>query len=226
MARMSDVADKTDCGAHARIQFPGEELANSLSHCIGLIATGIATPILLTASWHSGRKAFFIGTVVFALTMLGLYLASMLYHAWPQSRVKQILRVLDHCAIFFLIAGTYTPFSLGPLYGRLGSIVLATIWLLAIVGVLMKTIRGPAPRTGSGVILYLAMGWSALLIMRPLILALPANALTWLIAGGVAYTVGVLFYLNERMRYSHFVWHLFVVTGSSCHFLAILACTA
>jgi hemolysin III len=203
-----------------------EELANTISHCIGLIAAAIATPILLIAAWGSGSVAFFAGTIVFAATMLILYFVSMLYHAWPQSRAKQTLQLLDHCAIFLLIAGTYTPFSLGPLRGIWGFALLGTIWLVAIFGVIIKAIRGPSRHRGLGLSLYLGMGWSALIIIRPVFSNLPAGAFFWLMAGGIAYTAGVLFFVNERMRYAHFIWHLFVLTGTSCHFLALLACTA
>jgi hemolysin III len=206
--------------------FSGEELANTISHCIGLIAAIIAARILLIAAWRSGNVGFFAGTIVFVVTMLALYFTSMLYHAWPQTRAKQTLRTLDHCAIFLLIAGTYTPFSLGPLRGIWGSAILGTVWLLAIFGVILKATRGPLRHRGLSMFLYLAMGWSALIIIRPLITYLPPGALFWLITGGVAYTAGVLFYINERMRYAHFIWHLFVITGTSCHFLALLACTA
>jgi hemolysin III len=202
-----------------------EELANTLSHCLGLIAAAIGTPLLVIAAWRSGSVGFFAGTIVFAVTVLILYLVSMLYHAWPESRAKQALRLLDHCAIFLLIAGTYTPFSLGPLHGVWGSAILGTIWLLAIFGIVIKATMGPVRHRRLGVCLYLGMGWSALIIIRPLFSQLPPGALLWLIAGGVAYTVGVLFFVNERMRYAHFVWHLFVLTGTSCHFLALLACT-
>ena len=186
----------------------------------------IAAPVLLLAAWRSGNAGFFAGVVVFAATMFALYLVSMLYHAWPQTRGKQTLQTLDHCAIFLLIAGTYTPFSLGPLHGVWGSTILGSVWLLAIFGVIIKATRGPLRHRGFGLFLYLAMGWSALVIIRPLMLHLPPGALFWLISGGVAYTAGVLFFVNERMRYGHFIWHLFVLTGTTCHFLALLACTA
>jgi hemolysin III len=203
-----------------------EELANTVSHCIGLIADGIGTPILLLAAWRSGSVGFFAGTTVFVATMLILYFVSMLYHAWPPSRAKQTLQLLDHCAIFLLIAGTYTPFSLGPLRGKWGCALLVTIWLLAIFGVIVKAIRGPLRHRRLSLCLYLAMGWSALIIIRPLSSNLPVGALFWLIAGGVAYTAGVLFFVNERMRYAHFTWHLFVLTGTACHYRALLACAA
>ena len=216
---------KNDNASPARTSW-GEELANTISHCVGLIVAVIAALVLLIAAWRSGNTGFFAGTIVFTGTMLALYLVSMLYHAWPQTRAKQTLQTLDHCAIFLLIAGTYTPFSLGPLHGVWGSTILGFVWLLAIFGVIIKASCGPLRHRGFGLFLYLAMGWSALIIIRPLISNLPPGALFWLITGGVAYTAGVLFFVNERMRYAHFIWHLFVLTGTSCHFLALLACNA
>ena len=209
-----------------RTQSFGEELANSISHGIGFFAAVIGAPILLLAALETGDGGFFIGTIVFALTMLALYLGSMLYHAWPRPRGKSVLRVLDHSAIFLLIAGTYTPFTLGPLRGIWGSIMFGLIWALAIFGVTMKATRGASRHPKLTLSLYLGMGWSALIIIRPLAYTLPPSALVWLIAGGLAYTIGVLFFVNERLRYGHFVWHLFVLAGTSCHFLALLACTS
>ena len=208
-----------------RTQSAGEELANSISHGIGLCAALIGAPILLLEARRSS-PGFFFGTVIFAVTMSILYLGSTLYHAWPQTRVKTILRTLDHSAIFLLIAGTYTPLTLGPLRGLWGSTVLALVWGLAIFGVILKTTRGPSRHPKLGMTLYLGTGWLALIAIRPITLAIPFPAIFWLVAGGVAYTTGVLFFVNERLRYSHFIWHLFVLLGSSCHFLAILSCCA
>ena len=188
--------------------------------------TRAAGDSVLVKTERSGSTGFFAGVIVFAVTMLVLYFVSMLYHAWPQTRAKQTLRMLDHCAIFLLIAGTYTPFSLGPLRGVWGSTILGYVWLLAIFGVVLKATHGPSRHRGFSLFLYLAMGWSALILIRPLISNLPPGALFWLIAGGVAYTGGVLFFINERIRYSHLVWHLFVLTGTTCHCLAVLACTS
>ena len=201
-----------------------EELANTISHCLGLIAAVVAGPILLIAAWRSDDAGFFAGTLVFVATMVALYSVSMLYHAWPPTRAKQTLQMLDHCAIFLLIAGTYTPLALGPLRGILGSTILGSIWPLAIFGVVLKVTRGPSGHRAFSLFLYLATGWSALVLIRPLISHLPPGALFWLIAGGVAYTTGVLFFINERMRYAHFVWHLFVLTGTGSHFVALLYC--
>ena len=208
-----------------RTQSSGEELANSISHGIGLCAALIGAPILLLKA-HRSSPGFFFGAVIFAITMSMLYLGSTLYHAWPQTRGKTILRALDHSAIFLLIAGTYTPLTLGPLRGLWGSTILALVWALAIFGVILKTTQGPSRHPKLGMTLYLGTGWLALIAIRPITLAIPFPAVFWLVAGGVAYTTGVLFFVNERLRYSHFIWHLFVLLGSSCHFLAILSCCA
>ncbi len=208
-----------------RAQSASEELANTISHGIGLCAALIGAPILLLEAHRSG-PGFFFGTVIFAVTMSMLYLGSTLYHAWPQTRGKSILQVLDHSAIFLLIAGTYTPFTLGPLRGFWGGTILVLVWALAIFGVTLKATRGTSRHSKLGMTLYLGTGWLALIVIRPITLAIPSTALFWLVAGGVAYTAGVLFFVNQRLRYSHFIWHLFVLAGTSCHFLALLSCCA
>jgi hemolysin III len=205
-------------------QSRGEELANSISHGIGLAGAMIGTPILLLAAFDHGSTSFLIGTIIFTVTMLVLYLGSMLYHAWPQTRAKSILQVLDHSAIFLLIAGTYTPFALGPLRGVWGWTMLVLIWALAALGVFVKATRGTARHQKFAMALYLGMGWLALVFMRPLALAVPFSVVLCLVAGGIAYTTGVLFYVNRRLRYSHFVWHLFVLVGTGCHFAAVFVC--
>src|SRR4029453_13543501 len=167
-------------------QSAGEELANSISHGIGLIAGLIGTPILLLAAFNHGSTPFFIGTIVFTVTMLLLYLGSLLYHAWPQTRGKSLLQVLDHSAIFWLIAGTYTPFTLGPLRGVWGWTIFGLIWALAFFGVIVKTTRGTSRHRKLAMCLYLGMGWLALIATRPLMLAIPFSALLWLLAGGIA----------------------------------------
>jgi hemolysin III len=206
-------------------QSTGEELANSISHGIGLVGAIVGAPVLLLAAFHHGSTSFLIGTIVFIATMLLLYLGSTLYHAWPQTRVKAILQVLDHAAIFLLIAGTYTPLALGPLRDAGGLTILGTVWALAIFGVLMKATRGASRHQTLALFLYLGMGWLALIFIRPFLLAVPLSVLLWLLAGGIAYTTGVLFYVRRGARYSHFVWHLFVLTGTGCHFAAVLTCT-
>jgi hemolysin III len=208
----------------SRTQSAGEELANSISHAIGLVGAMIGTPILLLAAFYHGSIFFLVGTIIFTATMLLVYLGSTLYHAWPQTRVKSILQILDHSAIFLLIAGTYTPFALGPLRDAGGLTMLGIVWTLALFGVVMKTTRGPLRHRKLAMTLYLGTGWLGLVVIRPLALAVPWSAVSWLIAGGIAYTAGTLFFANERLRYAHFVWHLFVLAGTSCHFAAVFVC--
>src|SRR5437763_170330 len=169
-------------------QSTGEELANSISHGVGLAGAIIGTPILLLAAFHHGSVLFLVGTIIFTVTMLLLYFGSMLYHAWPQTRAKSILQLLDHSAIFLLIAGTYTPFALGPLRGVCGWTMLGVIWALASFGVVVKATRGTERHKKFAMALYLGMGWLALIFIRPLALAVPLSVVLWLVAGGIAYT--------------------------------------
>jgi hemolysin III len=205
-------------------QSSGEEVANGISHGIGLLAVMIGTPILLLAAFHRGNIPFLVGTIIFTTTMLLVYLASTLYHGWPQTHTKSLLQLLDHSAIFLLIAGTYTPFALGPLRDGGGLPMLGIVWALALFGVIMKATRGVLRHRRLAMALYLGTGWLGLTSIRPLALAIPLSALLCLIAGGIVYTAGTLFFANERLRYSHFVWHLFVLAGSSCHFAAVFIC--
>jgi hemolysin III len=205
-------------------QSAGEEVANGFSHGIGLVGAMIGTPILLLVAFHHGSIPFFIGTIIFASTMLLVYLASTLYHCWSQTSTKSVLQVIDHSAIFLLIAGTYTPFALGPLRGTGGLATLGIVWALALFGVIMKATRGVLRHRRLAMTLYLGTGWVGLTLIRPLALAIPLSALLCLIAGGIAYTAGTLFFANERLRYGHFVWHLFVLAGTSCHFAAVFIC--
>ena len=205
-------------------QSVAEELANGISHGIGLVGAMIGTPILLLAAFHHGNVPFFIGTIIFTTTMLLVYAASMLYHSWPQTRTKSLLQLVDHSAIFLLIAGTYTPFAVGPLRGSGGLAMLGIVWALALFGVLMKTTRGVVRHRRLAMGLYLGTGWLGLTLIHPLALAIPLSALVCLVAGGIAYTAGTLFFANERLRYGHFIWHLFVLAGTSCHFAAVFIC--
>ena len=204
-----------------RAQSLGEEIANSVSHGIGLLAAMVAAPVLIVDAVQRGEVKGVIGASVFASTVALLYLASMLYHALPPNRAKRVFRVLDHSGIFLLIAGTYTPFTLGVLQGPWGWSLLVVVWSLALGGVVFKVIFG-VRYLGFSVGLYLAMGWVALIMVKPLWLLMPPAGLFWLFAGGVAYTAGVAFFAADRIRYSHFVWHLFVLAGTACHFVAVL----
>jgi len=199
----------------------GEEIANSVSHGVGFLASMVAAPVLIVDAVQRGEVAGVIGASVFSSTVGLLYLASMLYHALPPNRAKRVFRVLDHSAIFLLIAGTYTPFTLGVLHGPWGWSLLVLVWSLALGGVVFKVIFG-VRYLGFSVGLYLAMGWVALIMVKPLWVLMPPAGLLWLFAGGVAYTAGVAFFAAHRVRYSHFVWHLFVLAGTACHFIAVL----
>ncbi len=198
----------------------GEEIANSISHGVGLAAALAATPFLIAYAVQRGGAAFMVGASVFAVTMVLLYLASTLYHTLPHGQAKRVFRVIEHGAIFFLIAGTYTPFTLGVLRGAWGWTLFGLVWGLAVGGVLLKAVGGiryPA----LSVLLYLGMGWLIVVAIRPLWLHMPLAGLVWLLSGGIAYTAGVAFFAAKQLRFSHFVWHLFVLAGSTCHFIAV-----
>jgi hemolysin III len=207
-------------------QSRGEEVANSASHGVGLLAAAIGTPVLLEVASERGSIAFVIGTAIFAATTVLLYLGSAAYHVWPRTRFKAALQLIDHSAIYLMIAGTYTPFALGPLRDSFGWLVLVIVWSLAIAGVLMKLLKGVLHRPRLAVALYLAMGWLVLAIIRPLATVVPLSTMLWLAAGGIVYSAGVIFFLNDHKRYCHFVWHLFVLGGSACHYCAVLSYAA
>lgn len=218
-------AIRSHCNDPKWDQSLGEELANSISHGLGLVAGLIGAPILMFAAWRGGDRYFFIGAAVFTAAMLLVYLGSTLYHAWPRGAIKSVFQVVDHSAIFLLIAGTYTPFTLGPLRGVWGWTILALVWTLAAFGVVLKSVRGTGQHKRLSLALYLGMGWLVLFAFRPLLLHVPSIGIAWLVAGGLAYTGGVFFFVSKRRRYTHFVWHLFVLLGTTCHFLAIFSCT-
>lgn len=205
-----------------RLQSFGEEIANSISHGIGFGAAVASLPILVVAAADHGSAANIVGASIFASAMVLLYLASTLYHAWPGRRCKTIFQKLDHAAIYLLIAGTYTPFTLGVLGGAWGWTLFGLIWGLAGIGLILKAANWLSqPRIS--LLLYLVMGWLVLIAMGPLAARLPEAGLLWLLAGGLAYTAGAAFFAaDSRLRYGHFVWHLFVIAGSACHFFAVL----
>ncbi len=202
----------------------GEEIANSLSHGIGFVAILAVTPLLVLSAIPHGAASI-VGVSIFAATMAVLYLASTLYHAFPHSRAKRVFRVIDHGAIFLLIAGSYTPFTLGILRGAWGWALFGTVWGLALAGILFKVVGGLRYPIASTVI-YVAMGWLVVVAIQPLWQRMPQAGLMWLVAGGVAYTGGVAFYALKRVRYSHFLWHLCVLTGTTCHFFAVIGYAA
>ncbi len=198
----------------------GEELANSISHGIGFVSALIASPVLVLGALRHGASAV-VGAAVFAATMSLLYLTSTIYHALPENRAKRVFQILDHGAIYLLIAGTYTPFTLVTLRGPWGWSLFGTVWGLAIIGIVKELAVG-RERVPS-VPLYVAMGWLGVIAAVPLFNQLPAEGLFWLVAGGLMYTVGIIFYANdERWRHAHGVWHLFVLGGTACHYYTVL----
>jgi hemolysin III len=197
-----------------RPQTLGEEIANAISHGIGFAFAIASLPILLSFAPERSTTINIVAVCVFSLSMTLLYGVSTLYHAWPSGRFKTWLNRLDHAAIYVFIAGSYTPFVLGVLRGGWGWSLFATIWTMAVLGVVVKLWS-----TG----LYIAMGWLAVVAAAPLVARMPGTGLAWLIAGGVSYTLGaVVFLFDSKLRYAHFVWHLFVLGGSTCHFFAVL----
>ena len=199
----------------------GEEIANSVSHGVGLVAALAAAPFLVVHAVRRGGTGAIVGASVFAATVVLLYLASTLYHALPRNRAKRVFQVIDHGAIFLLIAGTYTPFTLGVLRGAWGWTLFGLVWGLAAVGIVLKAVGRLRHRTLS-TLLYLGMGWLILIAIHPLWLRVPLSGLLWLLLGGIAYTAGLAFFAAKGVRYSHFVWHLFVLAGTACHFFAVL----
>lgn len=205
-----------------RPQTLGEEIANAISHGIGFLFAIASLPILLVFNARDGHPVNLVAASVFSATMMLLYLASALYHAVPEGKVKVFLNRVDHAAIYLFIAGSYTPFALGVLHGRWGWTLFGAVWAMAAAGVavkLMNLLRHPLWSTG----LYVAMGWFALFAAGPLIHAMPFAGLMWLLGGGIAYTAGaIVFIFDSKARYMHFVWHLFVLAGTTCHFFAAL----
>lgn len=205
-----------------REQSQGEEIANSISHGIGLVAALAGIPFLILHAARHGDAGFLVGASVFSATILLLYLASTLYHALPAGRAKRVFRVIEHSAIFLLIAGTYTPFTLGVLRGAWGWSLFGVVWGLAVAGVALKAFE----KTSHPILstsLYLLMGWVVVVAVDPLMARLPTAGLLWLVAGGLSYTAGVAFFATDsRLLYGHLIWHLFVMAGTTCHYFAVL----
>ena len=212
----------TSLAVPRREQSRGEEIANSISHGAGLIAALVGTPFLVMHAVRHGDAGSIAGSCIFAASMVLLYLASTLYHSLPAGKAKRMFRIIEHSAIFLLIAGTYTPFTLGVLRGGWGWTLLGLVWGLALAGVILKIFdRMSHPIISTG--LYLLMGWLIVIAADPMLVRVPLSGLLWLVAGGVAYTAGVAFFVTDaRLRYGHFIWHLFVMAGTACHYFAVL----
>lgn len=207
--------------AAIRRQSLGEEIANSITHGIAALLSMAAIPLLVVSAVQKGGALNIVSSSIFGVSLLLLYLASTICHALPDGRAKRVFEILDHCAIYILIAGTYTPFLLVSLGGAWGWSLFGVIWGLALAGVLFKSIWGIKYPMASNA-LYLLMGWLVLIAIKPMIAAVPSAGMMWLLAGGLAYTFGVVFFvLDSRWKFAHFVWHFFVVLGSICHFFAV-----
>jgi hemolysin III len=200
----------------------GEEIANSLTHGLGLILSVGGLCVLVTVAGLRGDAWTVTGCAVFGASLVLLYGASTCYHALPAPRWKPWLRVFDHAAIFLLIAGSYTPFLLVSLRGPWGWSLFGVVWTIAVAGIVLKVFYTGRCRLLS-TILYLFMGWIVLIAIKPLVEALPRSSLILLFAGGAAYSAGTLFYMWKRLPYHHAVWHLFVLGGSVCHFFAVFS---
>ena len=200
-----------------------EEVAHVATHALGIVASIVAIVWLLVVATSNGASAWrATGGVIFGVSALLLFTTSVLYHGSTSPQLKPRLRLLDHSAIYVLIAGTYTPIALGALGGTWGWTLFGVVWGIALLGIVAKTVLGFRFQVSSTV-LYLAMGWIGVLLAKPLMATLTQHELTWIVAGGLAYTLGVPFYAWKGRPYMHAVWHLFVLAGVTCHFIAVLS---
>lgn len=199
---------------------PAEELANRLTHGFGALLSVAGLVLMVVWSTLHGDAWVVTSTAVYGVSLVVLYTASTLYHSVTSDRWKRLLQKVDHAAIYLLIAGTYTPFVLGPLRGGWGWTLFGIVWGFAVVGIILKLFfAGRADVLST--IAYLVMGWLVVIAIKPLIAALPAGALWLLVGGGLCYTVGTIFYLWEKLPYNHAVWHVWVLGGSICHWAAV-----
>lgn len=204
-----------------RDQSRGEELANSISHGIALFAILVGTPFIIMNAIKQGDVGQIFGTSVFCATAIFLYLSSTVYHALEIGKTKRLFKVIEHSAIFFLIAGTYTPFTLGVIKGVWGWTLLGLVWSLVVAGVALKIFeKKPHPIISTS--LYLFMGWLMVLAINPLFEKMPTTGILLLVTGGLFYTIGVVFFATDsKLQYGHFIWHLFVIGGTTFHYFAV-----
>jgi len=205
-------------GSAARL---AEEVANSITHGVGLLLSLLGGSVLLSLAALRGSTLHLAACALYGATLVLLYAASTCYHGARRPRLKRALRVLDHAAIYLVIAGTYTPFTLLALRGAWGWGLFCAVWVLALAGVVYKLLfLGRSPRLSTA--LYLAMGWMAVIAARPLLAAVGRAGAAWILAGGLLYTAGVWFFARDHLPYRHAIWHLFVLGGSACHYVAVL----
>jgi hemolysin III len=197
----------------------GEEIANSITHGVGAVLSIAGLVALIIGAALRGNAWHIVTCSIYGATLVLLYLASTLYHALPEGRAKHVFLILDHSAIYLLIAGTYTPLTLVTLGGGWGWALFGFVWGLAVLGIVFKSLFVGRLAVLSTIV-YILMGWCAVVAIRPLLQVLPWNAFLWLLAGGLAYTLGVIFFAS-KYRYAHTIWHFFVLAGSACHFVAV-----
>ena len=198
-----------------------EETFNSITHGIGALTSIAGLVLLIVFSSIYGSTSHIISCTIFGVTLVLLYTASTLYHSFQKPNIKQFFKILDHSCSYVLIAGTYTPFMLVTLRGFLGWTIFAAVWFMALAGILFKVFFVHRFQIIS-TIAYVAMGWIIVLAIKPLFQTLQSGGIIWLICGGLAYTLGVIFYAWKKLPFNHAIWHLFVLTGSTCHFFAVL----
>jgi hemolysin III len=203
----------------------GEEWVSCAVHGLGILASAVAIPWLAMLAFEGRDPWLLAGGLAFGLSALLMFTTSVLYHAARDPRWRLVLRRLDHAAIYLLIAGTYTPFTLGVLKGAWGWSIAGVVWALAVLGIVFKTTRLGFRFHKTSVLLYVAMGWLVIVAIEPLMRELDRFELAWLVAGGLCYTGGVAFYVWKSRPYTHAVWHLFVLAGVACHFVAVLSVT-
>ncbi len=198
----------------------GEEIANSITHGLGAILSIVALVLMVVLAVTQSSMIAVVSASIYGASLVLLFLASTLYHSFQKPRIKNVLKILDHCAIYILIAGTYTPFMLISLQGAWGYTMTAIIWSLALFGIFFKLFyRHRFPKLS--LFTYIAMGWLIIVASTEMMAKVPVGGLVLLAAGGLVYTLGTIFYVWERCPYNHAVWHVFVLAGATCHFFAI-----
>lgn len=210
----------TEC----RMEHP-EEVANALTHGAGVVlSVGGLVSLIIVAALHGGTMKI-VSCCVYGVTLVCLYAASTLYHAIVSPRWKRIFKIIDHCCIYLLIAGTYTPFALVSLHGPWGWTLFGIVWGLAVIGILFKLWFVDHMPIASTVV-YIAMGWLIVIAIKPLVTVVSMSEFAWLLMGGLLYTAGVIFFGWKNLRYGHAIWHVFVLAGSICHYVAVLTYVA
>ena len=198
-----------------------EEILNSVTHGAGVLFSIAGLVLLIVLSSIYGQTTHIVSCTIYGITLVLLYTASTLYHGFQKPDIKYVFKIIDHSCIYILIAGTYTPFMLVTVRGTLGWTIFGIVWGLTILGIVFKAFFINRFRIVS-TIAYILMGWLVILAIKPLFQALPGGGIFWLVSGGLAYTLGTIFYAWKKLPFNHAIWHLFVLAGSVCHFFAIM----